>query len=53
MLSKNNNLTRNLFYVVCSRAKDNLAVLCISDLTERAKEGVTDKFGGGNYIEFQ
>jgi len=43
--------TRNLFYVVCSRVKRNLAILCISQLTDTAKQGVKHLFGDNNYVE--
>ncbi|TKJ33193.1 MAG: hypothetical protein CEE38_21300 [Planctomycetes bacterium B3_Pla] len=43
--------TNNLFYVVCSRAKENLAVVCTSDLASGAKTQIQEWFGEGNYIE--
>ena len=43
--------TNNLFYVVCSRAKENLAVVCTSDLAPGAKTQIKEWFGEGNYIE--
>jgi ATP-dependent DNA helicase UvrD/PcrA len=43
--------TKNLFYVVCSRAKNNLAILHTSDLSENAKQGLKELFGKDNYIE--
>ena len=43
--------TNNLFYVVCSRAKENLAVVCTSDLAAGAKAHIKEWFGEGNYIE--
>ena len=43
--------TNNLFYVVCSRAKENLAVVCTSDLAPGAKAQIKEWFGEGNYIE--
>lgn len=43
--------TNNLFYVVCSRAKNNLAVVCVSDLSDIAKTKVKGWFGEQNYIE--
>lgn len=45
------NLTRNLFYVVCSRAKHNLAIVCVSALSEGAKSHIKEWFGEENYIE--
>lgn len=43
--------TNNLFYVVCSRAKINLAVVCVSVLSEDAKLQIKDWFGAENYYE--
>lgn len=43
--------TRNLFYVVCSRARTNLAILCISSLTDSAKQGIKELIGNDNYNE--
>jgi DNA helicase-2/ATP-dependent DNA helicase PcrA len=45
------NLTRNLFYVVCSRAMYNLAIACVSTLSDRAKANIKEWFGEENYIE--
>ena len=45
------NLTRNLFYVVCSRAMYNLAIVCVSTLSDMAKSNIKEWFGGENYIE--
>ena len=45
------NLTRNLFYVVCSRAMYNLAIACVSTLSDRAKSNIKEWFGEENYIE--
>ncbi|MDD2815211.1 MAG: ATP-dependent helicase [Thiotrichaceae bacterium] len=41
--------TRNLFYVICSRAKKNLAVLCVSPLSDPAQNTLKQWFGEGNY----
>jgi len=43
--------TSNLFYVVCSRAKNNLAVVCVSALSNEAKTRIKEWFLEGNYIE--
>nr|MBC8394117.1 ATP-dependent helicase [Deltaproteobacteria bacterium] len=43
--------TTNLFYVVCSRAKYNLAVVCVSALSSEAKLQIQEWFGEENYIE--
>ena len=45
------NKTSNLFYVVCSRAKNNLAVVCVSTLSNEAKTRVKEWFLEKNYIE--
>ena len=37
--------TQNLFYVVCSRAKKNLAVLVLSELQESSKTRINELFG--------
>jgi len=42
--------TNNLFYVVCSRAKENLAVVCTSELESGAKTQIKEWFGEGNCI---
>ncbi len=39
------NRTKNLFYVVCSRAKINLAILALSSLAESSKVKVEKLFG--------
>jgi len=39
------NRTRNLFYVVCSRAEKNLAVLALSELQESSKSRIVELFG--------
>ncbi len=43
--------TKNLFYVVCSRAKNNLAVVCVSPLSDESKTQVKEWFGAENYFE--
>lgn len=43
--------TKNLFYVVCSRAKNNLAVVCVSPLFDESKTQVKEWFGAENYFE--
>jgi len=43
--------TSNLFYVVCSRAKFNLAVVCVSLLSNEAKSKIKEWFQEANYIE--
>lgn len=48
---KRYNRTNNLFYVVCSRAKQNLAVVCLSDLTNQAVSTVQTLFNRNNYFE--
>lgn len=45
--------TRNLFYVVCSRAKFNLSIVCASKLSDRAQERIKEWFGENNYIEVE
>ena len=44
------NRTANLFYVVCSRAKNNLAILCTSVLSSKSEEVLKEWFGNG-YIK--
>jgi DNA helicase-2/ATP-dependent DNA helicase PcrA len=46
-----NYRTNNLFYVVCSRAKNNLAIICVSSLSDRAKIRIKEWFLEDNYIE--
>lgn len=36
--------TKNLFYVVCSRAKNNLAILCLSELSDSSKSKIRELF---------
>ncbi|HHT9122252.1 MAG TPA: UvrD-helicase domain-containing protein [Candidatus Wunengus sp. YC63] len=43
--------TSNLFYVVCSRAKINLALVCVSPLSNEAKSRIKEWFQEANYIE--
>lgn len=43
--------TNNLFYVVCSRAKINLAVVCVSPLSDEAKSTIKEWFQEANYME--
>jgi DNA helicase II / ATP-dependent DNA helicase PcrA len=43
--------TNNLFYVVCSRAMYNLAVVCTSELSEVAKSKLKEWFGKENFFE--
>ncbi|EKS7870928.1 ATP-dependent helicase [Bacillus cereus] len=42
--------TRNLFYVVCSRAKHNLVIVCKSSLSLSAQIRIRDIFGDSNFI---
>jgi DNA helicase-2/ATP-dependent DNA helicase PcrA len=42
--------TRNLFYVECSRAKENLVVLALSEMNESALNNVRLWFGRENVI---
>lgn len=43
--------TNNLFYVVSSRAKKNLAIICASSLSDEAKTRLKEWFLEDNYIE--
>lgn len=43
--------TRNLFYVECSRAKENLVVLMLSKIDERALKNINKWFGNKNVID--
>jgi DNA helicase II / ATP-dependent DNA helicase PcrA len=43
--------TNNLFYVVCSRAKKNLAVVCISELSPTSKWKIKEWFGERGFNE--
>lgn len=46
------NRTNNLFYVVCSRAKNNLAIANISTLSNEAQTQIKVWFGEENYYEY-
>lgn len=45
--------TRNLFYVECSRAIENLIVLCLSDLDVTAITNVKKWFGNDNVFDVE
>lgn len=45
--------TRNLFYVECSRAIDNLIVLCLSELDPAAVTNIKTWFGSENVIDIE
>lgn len=45
--------TRNLFYVVCSRAKYRLAIVCKSELGVQAQDKIKDIFGVSNFITIE
>lgn len=45
--------TRNLFYVECSRAIDNLLVLCLSELDLTALTNIKTWFGNENVIDIE
>ncbi|KFF24419.1 hypothetical protein [Chryseobacterium vrystaatense] len=45
--------TRNLFYVECSRAKENLVVLMLSKIDDAALENIKKWFGQENIIDLQ
>jgi DNA helicase-2/ATP-dependent DNA helicase PcrA len=45
--------TRNLFYVECSRAIDNLMVLCLSELDSIALTNIKTWFGNANVIDIE
>ena len=45
--------TRNLFYVECSRAIENLMVLCLSDLDAAAIASVKTWFGSENVFDIE
>jgi len=45
------NRTKNLFYVVCSRAENNLAILSLSSISESSKSKVEDFFGEITYLD--
>lgn len=46
-------LTRNLFYVECSRAKENLVVLMLSKIADDSLEVVKSWFGDDNVIDIE
>lgn len=43
--------TRNLFYVICSRAKYNLAIVVLSKLSEQSIDEAKLLFGAENFID--
>lgn len=45
--------TRNLFYVECSRAIQNLNVICLSELDKKALDNVKSWFGDVNVISIE
>lgn len=45
--------TRNLFYVECSRAKDNLVVLMLSQIEDDALNNIKKWFGKENVIDIE
>lgn len=45
--------TRNLFYVECSRAKENLVVLALSDMNDNAIANVKKWFGDKNVLTIE
>lgn len=45
--------TRNLFYVECSRAIENLIVLCLSDLDDTAITNIKTWFGNDNVYDVE
>lgn len=45
--------TRNLFYVECSRAIENLIVLCLSDLDSTAITNIKNWFGDDNVYDVE
>lgn len=49
--AKRHYRTSNLFYVVCSRAIINLAVACVSPLSDKAKSRIREWFQETNYME--
>ena len=46
-------MTRNLFYVECSRAIENLIVLCLSDLDNTAIANIKNWFGDDNVYDIE
>lgn len=51
--AERNLKTRNLFYVECSRAKDNLMVLCLSKLDSTALRNIKNWFGKDKVIDIE
>lgn len=45
--------TRNLFYVECSRAKENLVVLALSEMSNSALQNVKSWFGEKNVLDIE
>jgi DNA helicase-2/ATP-dependent DNA helicase PcrA len=45
--------TRNLFYVECSRAKENLIVLCLSELDSQALVNINNWLGSENIFDIE
>ncbi len=45
--------TRNLFYVECSRAKENLVVLSLSEMNDVALEKIKNWFGSDNVVPIE
>ncbi|MCF2221027.1 ATP-dependent helicase [Chryseobacterium sp. PS-8] len=45
--------TRNLFYVECSRAKENLVVLALSETNDNALANLKGWFGQGNVLSIE
>lgn len=45
--------TKNLFYVECSRAKENLVVLALSEMCETAMANIKSWFGDENVIDIE
>ncbi|KAA6312222.1 hypothetical protein EZS27_036807 [termite gut metagenome] len=45
--------TRNLFYVECSRAIENLVILCLSELDEAAIANIKSWFGEVNVFDIK
>lgn len=43
------NMTQNLLYVCCSRAKNNLTVCSLSSMNTNAVVGIKNMFGSSNY----
>ena len=45
--------TRNLFYVECSRVKENLVVLMLSKIDDIALQNIKNWFGENNVIDVE